>query len=392
LLWPVKIDGIAMPAPRNNDFLDLVYEAALDPAMWTPVMERFADMVGGHGGWLSQLSTEDDSGADESDPLARIDPEWPARYIAHFADRNPLHHVDNPREYMRQWTPRILTDEDWMPKDELVRTEYYNDFLRPQNVDSSMMIRLAAKGVEIATMNICRAPGRGQFDRCELELAARVHPHLIRAFELGRRFASTRRLAGELTTVLDHSPHGLFILADDGHVRHANRVSEALVAEAAGLRMIAGRLTASNSTDARRLAALIAAAGDGDCERRAGGSMALATPARRTPLSVTVAPVRSDRFEPVFRGHSILVCVTDLEAEVKLPEQTLRELFGLTPAEGRLALAIFEGLSPGEAATSFGVSPHTVRVQLGQVFAKTGTNRQSELVGLMMRAVGVDTL
>jgi DNA-binding CsgD family transcriptional regulator len=33
-----------------------------------------------------------------------------------------------------------------------------------------------------------------------------------------------------------------------------------------------------------------------------------------------------------------------------------------------------------------------VRVQLGQVFAKTGTNRQSELVGLMMRAVGVDTL
>jgi len=120
--------------------------------------------------------------------------------------------------------------------------------------------------------------------------------------------------------------------------------------------------------------------------------MALATPSRQAPLSVTVAPVRAERFSPVYRGHSILVCVTDLEAKVKLPEQTLRELFGLTPAEARLARAIFEGLSPGEAAASFGVSPHTVRVQLGHIFAKTGTNRQSELVRLMMRAVGVDVL
>jgi DNA-binding CsgD family transcriptional regulator len=381
-----------MPAPRNNDFLDLVYDAALDPVLWTPVMERFADMVGGSGGWLSQLSTEDDSGADESDPLARVDPDWPARYIAHFADRNPLHHVDNAREYMRQWTPRILTDEDWMAKDQLVRTEFYNDFLRPQDIDSSMMIRLAARGVEIATMNIGRATRRGQFERCELELAASVHPHLIRAFDLGRRFAPTRRLAGELATALDHSPHGLFILSDDGRLRHANRVAEALVGETHGLRVIAGRLTATNSADARRLAALIAAAGALECERRAGGSMALPTPTRHAPLSITVAPVRSERFAPVYRGHSILVCVTDLEASVKLPEQKLRDLFSLTPAEGRLALAIFEGLSPGEAATSFGISPHTARVQLGHIFAKTGANRQSELVRLMMRAVGVDTL
>jgi DNA-binding CsgD family transcriptional regulator/PAS domain-containing protein len=381
-----------MPTPIDSDFLDLVYDAALDPAMWTPVMERFADMVGGTGGWLSQLSTEDDSGAAESDPRSRRDPDWVERYIVYFGQRNPLHHVDNSGEYMRRWTPRILTDEDWMPKDELVRTEYYNDYLRPQDIHSAMMIRLAAKGAEIATMNIGRPLRRGQFQRCDLEVAAQAHPHLIRAFDLGRRFASTRRLASELTTALDHSPHGLFVLGDDGRVRHVNRVGEALVGEACGLRMIAGRLTASNTSDARRLATLIATAGAGDDERRAGGSMALATPSRQAPLSITVAPVRSERFSPVHRGHSILVCVTDLEAKVKLPEQTLRELFGLTPAEARLALAIFEGLSPGEAAASFGVSPHTARVQLGHVFAKTGTNRQSELVRLMMRAVGVDVL
>jgi DNA-binding CsgD family transcriptional regulator len=164
-----------------------------------------------------------------------------------------------------------------------------------------------------------------------------------------------------------------------------------LVAETNGLRLLGGRLTAASSADARRLAALIGSAGSPESERRAGGSMALATPNRSAPLSITIAPVRSAHLSPVYRGHSILVCVTDLEANVALPEQKLRELFGLTPAEARLALALFEGLSPGEAAISFGVSLNTVRVQLGRIFEKTGTNRQSELVRLMMRAVGVET-
>ena len=380
-----------MTALGDSDFLDLVYEAALDPAVWTPVMERFADMVGGSGGWLSQLSTEDGSGADDADPLARIDREWTQLYVDHFAQRNPLHHVDNPREYMRRWRPCILTDEDWMPKETLVRSEFYNDFLQPQGVDSCMMVRLAARGVEIATMNISRATQRGQFTRSQIEVAERIHPHLIRAFDLGRRFASTRRLAGELAAVLDRSPHGLFVLSEDGCVRHVNRAGERFVAETGGLRQLGGRLTTASSADARRLAALIGAAGAPESERRAGGSMALATPRRSAPLSITIAPVRSEQLAPVYRGHSILVCVTDLEANVTLPEQKLRELFGLTRAEARLALAIFEGLTPSEAAVSFGVSPNTVRVQLGHIFEKTGTNRQSDLVRLMMRAVGVET-
>ena len=380
-----------MTVRSNSDFLDLVYEAALDPAAWTPVMERFADMVGGASGWLSQLSTEDDSGADESDPVSRVDPVWPQRYIEHFGQCNPLHHVDDSRAYMRRWRPRILTDEDWMAKESLVRTEYYNDFLRPQGVDSCIMIRLAARGAEIATMNISRATPRGQFSRADIECAERIHPHLIRAFDMGRRFASTRRLAGELASVLDRSQHGLFVLSDDGCVRHVNRAGERLVSETSGLRLQGGRLTAASGADARQLAALIGAAGSPQSERRAGGSMALATPHRSAPLSITVAPVRSEHKTPVFQGHSVLVCVTDLEANITLPEQKLRELFGLTPAEARLALAIFEGLSPSEAAISFGVSPNTARVQLGHIFEKTGTNRQSELVRLMMRAVGVET-
>jgi len=58
----------------------------------------------------------------------------------------------------------------------------------------------------------------------------------------------------------------------------------------------------------------------------------------------------------------------------------LRESFGLTPAEIRLASLLKDGLSVKEAAIELDVSVNTARNQLSSVFAKLGLNRQSDLV------------
>jgi DNA-binding CsgD family transcriptional regulator len=62
----------------------------------------------------------------------------------------------------------------------------------------------------------------------------------------------------------------------------------------------------------------------------------------------------------------------------------LRAEFGLTKAEARLALRVAEGSSLASAAQAFNVKLTTIRSQLQQVFAKTGTSRQTELVALLL--------
>ena len=62
----------------------------------------------------------------------------------------------------------------------------------------------------------------------------------------------------------------------------------------------------------------------------------------------------------------------------------LRAEFGLTKAEARLALRLAEGSSLASAALAFNVKLTTIRSQLQQVFAKTGTSRQTELVALLL--------
>lgn len=82
-----------------------------------------------------------------------------------------------------------------------------------------------------------------------------------------------------------------------------------------------------------------------------------------------------------------MVCITDPAAGVSPPAQQLAAVFRLTPAEARVALALFEGATPREAAAALGLSPHTVHVHLAHIFEKTATNRQAELIRLMMRTV-----
>ncbi len=63
--------------------------------------------------------------------------------------------------------------------------------------------------------------------------------------------------------------------------------------------------------------------------------------------------------------------------------QTLRDLFGLTGAEARLAAALTSGSTLVDAAHTIGIAHNTAKVQLRSVFAKTGVHRQAELVALI---------
>jgi pimeloyl-ACP methyl ester carboxylesterase/DNA-binding CsgD family transcriptional regulator len=58
----------------------------------------------------------------------------------------------------------------------------------------------------------------------------------------------------------------------------------------------------------------------------------------------------------------------------------LRESFGLTPAETRLAARLKDGLTLKEASADLGVTINTVRNQLRAIFDKVGLSRQSDLI------------
>ncbi len=68
------------------------------------------------------------------------------------------------------------------------------------------------------------------------------------------------------------------------------------------------------------------------------------------------------------------------------PELIARS-FNLTPTELRVLLGIVEVGGVAETAKALGIARGTVKTHLQRLFAKTGTNRQAELVKARRRVL-----
>jgi DNA-binding CsgD family transcriptional regulator len=65
---------------------------------------------------------------------------------------------------------------------------------------------------------------------------------------------------------------------------------------------------------------------------------------------------------------------------------TMRRRFRFTSTQARLAEMLCAGMRPTHAAEALGVKISTVRTHVGQMYEKTGTHSQAQLVALLHRA------
>jgi len=82
-------------------------------------------------------------------------------------------------------------------------------------------------------------------------------------------------------------------------------------------------------------------------------------------------------------GAGALLTFSIIEARPLLDQGLLMRIFGLTPAEAKLAALMVEGKSLEAAAKKLTVKRETARNQLKAIFAKTETNRQGQLIALL---------
>src|SRR5690606_33744115 len=108
------------------------------------------------------------------------------------------------------------------------------------------------------------------------------------------------------------------------------------------------------------------------------------------PYQVLLAPVSAQSREQVFgfRRHVAAAMVVSDPDSVSEPAATaLARLFELTPALARLAAALAAGRTLAEYAESASITQGTARWHLKELFARTGTSRQADLVRLLLSGV-----
>jgi DNA-binding CsgD family transcriptional regulator len=102
----------------------------------------------------------------------------------------------------------------------------------------------------------------------------------------------------------------------------------------------------------------------------------------KTVLHATVLPLPSTSCRAT---RLAMVVLSQPDSSRHFASDVLRQLYGFTRAEVRLANALMAGRTLEEHAADCAVSVETARTQVKAMLAKTGTRRQSELIALLAR-------
>lgn len=177
----------------------------------------------------------------------------------------------------------------------------------------------------------------------------------------------------------------LVLLDRMGRAAFVSRKARALLESGDSLHLMGRYLSAKDPADCAALTALLAATLDPHRSRRLPLVRPVLIPRQTGGLyRVSALPISSPVCRPVGgRSVGVMIFIRTVQPNTEAVTRVLHLLYGLTPAEIRLALLLNEGRSLADCAHDNGVSIETVRAQLKSIFHKAGLHRQSQLLELL---------
>jgi PAS domain-containing protein/DNA-binding CsgD family transcriptional regulator len=357
-----------------------LYEAAVEPQRWAATLTAIADLLGAVGAqfflWDKQAS------AAPFAAVGRLPDEGNAAYVRYYGA------IDPRREALeRVPVGKLFTADEHFDEGRFRKSEFFNDFLVPYGVPYVAGGRVLQTTALSAVVAVLRNFGQGPFEPRELAMLERLMPHLQRAARLHSQIGGLRRQNQALEAALDRLTFGVLITDGAGRVMLLNRASEEMAAANDGLLLQGGRLEVAQSKEAIALTRCIAEAvrTAGRRGTEGGGSICISRPSGRRPFAVLVAPLSPETM--LAAEHQVpaaLILITDLERRPQVLGRRLVELFGLTAAEACLAVALIAGKRLEDIAEERGVRMPTLRTQMRAILDKTGTDRQADLMRLIV--------
>lgn len=285
---------------------------------------------------------------------------------------------------------RVMTGDELLSNRELVKTDFYRGLLKPHGLFHCLSGVAARRGQLVYCVNVHRGEQEMAYGEREKAALKAVLAHLSLALENRWRLRQSGDLTRVIMGIVDRHPHPSLLVDVDGRVVHCNRSAAALSVPRSGLCIEGARLTAATAIDRAALREAIrevATRAAGSDPADAPRAVTLSVPGARHPVVVLVhAAGRVFRTETGDADELVLVTARNPHIEHDIHTCSFVKQFRLSPAQARVSVLIVTGHSLADTAQKLHVSENTARSHLKQVFQKTGTHGQMELVHLHARS------
>jgi len=365
------MSDVSFPAEEKalTSAIDQIYASVEEPELWPETIREIGRLVGGGNHfWSADDVTATAAACGQVFQLSRADLRAVDQYTAEFDD------------LIAQFLRLVFLSVLWSQKDvsarEALGARMAKRYLQGREARGSEV--QVARRLIIAMWEDAR-----MVDFRHLHYMRLLVPHLDRAARLQMRL-NLLTLRSELASgALDNLTVGVIMVDQAGANIWYNRRAKEIASDPSVLSLSGSRLIGRDASSTRSVRELISRAVAGEpgllpIERDGLKPLLLiATPLR--PANTCDLSPRSDEI-----GYGVIF-ISDPDQTKTINVESLQRAFDLTCREAQTAIAIAHGQGLKTAARSMGVAPTTVRSQLQQVFAKTGTNHQAELAALIHR-------
>jgi DNA-binding CsgD family transcriptional regulator len=350
-----------------------IYDAALAPALWPDTLARIAGFVGGQAAGIFSK----DSISKDSTPHCHfgVDPKQMQIYSETHSRLDPF---SNLRFFD---VGQIVSIPELVPYDEFCDGRFFREWMEPQGwVDAATCV-LEKSGLRCSFLTIIRGEEQGAVDDQMRERMALLAPHVHRAVPIGKVIDLEQIRTAALANVLDGLSAGLFLIAADGTLMHANSAGDGMLVDEDCLRSSCGRLEICDPLMNTVLQEALAAAVQVGANVDNLTLPMIALNGDRYLINVLPLSSGARRNDRVAHPTRAAVFVQKATLDGLVP-QVMARAFDLTPTELRVLLAIIEFGGIPQAASMLGVADSTVKTHVGRLFEKTGSSRQADLVKL----------
>ncbi len=358
-----------------TDMVAAVYDAAFDIKAWPDVLTKLKELV--HADICAVISHEHQTGRSRIEHSVGID----ALHVTAYADSYAKDNVWFKDRDKFAKADVVWTSQDLISNSRLVETEFYKYWLRPQDLFHHMFGAISVDDERLLYVMLGRSLSKGAFWQDDVELLRRLSPTLRRGLQAGdkhKRLQSVQRIALD---TLDAMPIGIVLLDGGGGILAANSFAREVLDSESGLFMSASGLGVQLSGGRLKLRDLIVG-GPNRSGERSGEIQGFALPREngRRAVTLLLVPVQDfpqarERDDPV-----AILFIADPQRTAEIDPQRLSRIYGLSRAEARVAALLAGGKRLDDVAGTLGLTYETVRKHLKQIFAKTGTERQADLV------------
>ncbi len=370
-----------------HEITPLLYDAVLSPDRWQvalkAVVDWFQDAKGAafHLFQFPEISeqylhvnygfTEDETALHTAfEDYVNGDPRTPP-----FIERYP-----NRPTHCRQ----LVSDDEWYA------SPMYKEVFKPTDVDYSLLFNMTLENDTVMfSCGVFRPSEAGPFDEYDIAKFQLLVPHLRRACSIYARIVKLEEENRKLTSVLDAFQLSAILVNVSGNIVSSNASAHELLKQSDGLETRNDRICHVDPDVDRLLHSAIndvvssVATGQEPRVRH----IDLPRHSSRQTLRATVCSLAGNPNQLsgwVADQMQAAIFISDPLVSYESQIEKLQRLYGLTLAEAEVLSLIAAGQKTRDIAEQSNRSVETVRSHVKSIMSKTGTNRQVELVRLVL--------